>query len=274
MKLIFEIKNMKFFITKVSDMLIELHDENFHLATFNFYDLSIISYKLNSIANINNNGYSMTKIVELINSGYYNSSYITQIDKCSFNINVVFDNMQKKILTNLSYSDTIISENMSWFDIKTLSNFINSLLNSWCSMQFSIELLSEFKSFEVSQTTKRHTKKTENLDNTDLINTVTQSAVSMETETVEKIASTTVSNSTETQKFETNNNILENIDDANKTEVNISDNDLFNGLDGFENDNLDVPDSQDANVEMNNTNSVSTENKPSKNLNDELFNMF
>lgn len=126
----FEGKSYKLNLDSTPSLYIINEGSGLTALTLTYYDLVFLSSKLNVISNITNVGLDMNTLIQRINQGSYNFIYKTE-ELISIDFRLTFDQINKKILTNISIEGYTEYENVKWDSIKFISEMFNSIKIGW-----------------------------------------------------------------------------------------------------------------------------------------------
>lgn len=126
----FENKSYKLNLDPIPSLHIVNENSGLTTLTLSYYDLVFLSSKLSVVTNITNLGLDMNTLIQKINQGSYNFVYKTE-ELINIDFRLTFDQVNKKILTNISIEGYLEYENIKWDSIKFISEMFNSIKIGW-----------------------------------------------------------------------------------------------------------------------------------------------
>lgn len=126
----FEGKSYNLDLNSIPSLHIVNENSGLTTLTLSYYDLVFLSSKLSVITNITNLGLDMNTLIQRIDQGSYNFVYKTE-ELVNIDFRLTFDQVNKKILSNISIEGYLEYENIKWDSIKFISEMINSIKIGW-----------------------------------------------------------------------------------------------------------------------------------------------
>lgn len=126
----FEGKSYKLNLDSIPSLHIVNENNGLTTLTLSYYDLVFLSSKLSVVTNITNLGLDMNTLIQRINQGSYNFVYKTE-ELVNIDFRLTFDQVNKKILSNISIECYLEYENIKWDSIKFISEMFNSIKIGW-----------------------------------------------------------------------------------------------------------------------------------------------
>lgn len=126
----FEGKSYKLNLDSIPYLHIINENSGLTTLTLSYYDLVFLSSKLSVVTNITNLGLDMNTLIQRINQGSYNFVYKTE-ELVNIDFRLTFDQVNKKILSNISIGGYLEYENIKWDSIKFISEMFNSIKIGW-----------------------------------------------------------------------------------------------------------------------------------------------
>lgn len=126
----FEGKSYKLNLDSIPSLHIVNENNGLTTLTLSYYDLVFLSSKLSVVTNITNLGLDMNTLIQRINQGSYNFVYKTE-ELVNIDFRLTFDQVNKKILSNISIEGYLEYENIKWDSIKFISEMFNSIKIGW-----------------------------------------------------------------------------------------------------------------------------------------------